>query len=219
MALNLSSSINISPPPGSAFSANLGGDVLVSKSGDAGINLNSTTTNGVAVTRYGTTATGNLWATGINITNSDSRWELYNFGLASSPLIISSGGQVTISEGQTGGYVSKSLGFTNANLTITENRTSYFVHKNTGSSNGSSSSIFNITGVSTVNGTFLDINLRVQKDATTSAINTTAYLYVHGSDMLGAVQVSGTSAVTTNRTVRVVRVNDQWVIIGGIGTY
>ena len=77
--------------------ATFSGDIIVSKSGDAGINLNSTTTNGVAVTRYGTTATGNLWATGINITNSDSRWEIYNFGLASSPLIISSGGDATFS--------------------------------------------------------------------------------------------------------------------------
>ena len=91
--VEISPSGTLSVDSGATFS----GDVTVSKSGDAGINLNSTTTNGVAVTRYGTTPTGNLWATGINITNSDSRWELYNFGLASSPLIISSGGDATFS--------------------------------------------------------------------------------------------------------------------------
>jgi hypothetical protein len=79
-----------------------GGDITVSKSGDSGINVNSTTTNGVAVTRYKTTAAGNLWATGINITNSDSRWEVYNFGLTVSPFRLSnSTGAATFSSSVT----------------------------------------------------------------------------------------------------------------------
>jgi hypothetical protein len=65
------------------------GDITVSKSGDSGINLNSTTTNGTAVTRYQTTAAGSLWATGINITAATSLWEVYNFALGVSPLKIS----------------------------------------------------------------------------------------------------------------------------------
>ena len=74
-----------------------GGDITVSKSGDSGINLNSTTTNGVAVTRYQTTAAGNLWGTGINITAGDSRWEVYNFTLGASPFRISNTGISTFS--------------------------------------------------------------------------------------------------------------------------
>jgi len=80
------------------FSSTLltGGDITVSKSGDSGLNLNSTTTNGVAVTRYKTTAAGNLWGTGINITAGDSRWEVYNFTLGASPFRISNAGVTTI---------------------------------------------------------------------------------------------------------------------------
>jgi len=74
-----------------------GGDITVSKSGDSGLNLNSTTTNGVAVTRYKTTAAGNLWGTGINITAADSRWEVYNFTLGYSPFILSTTGAATFS--------------------------------------------------------------------------------------------------------------------------
>jgi hypothetical protein len=85
--------LTITNAGGSTFS----GDVTISKSGDAGLNLNSTTTNGVAVTRYQTTAAGSLWGTGINITGADSRWEVYNFALGSSPFFIRSNGKVNIS--------------------------------------------------------------------------------------------------------------------------
>ena len=78
-----------------------GGDITVSKSGDSGINLNSTTTNGVAVIRYKTTAAGNLWGTGINITAGDSRWEVYNFTLGASPFRISNAGAATFSSSVT----------------------------------------------------------------------------------------------------------------------
>ncbi len=83
-----------------------GVDITVSKSGDSGINVNSTTTNGVAVTRYKTTAAGNLWATGINITNSDSRWEVYNFALGVSPFRISTTGAATFSSSVTANGIS-----------------------------------------------------------------------------------------------------------------
>jgi hypothetical protein len=73
------------------------GDILVSKSGDSGLNLNSTSANGVAITRYKTTAGGSLWGTGINITAADSRWEIYNYTLAQSPIVISNAGLVGIS--------------------------------------------------------------------------------------------------------------------------
>jgi hypothetical protein len=102
-----------------------GGDITVSKSGDSGINLNSTTTNGVAVTRYQTTAAGNLWGTGINITAGDSRWEVYNFATGVSPFRIASTGAASFAgtgngipliiqdisaaiTGQTAGYIGMS---------------------------------------------------------------------------------------------------------------
>ena len=75
-----------------ACSVLTGDDITISKSGDSGLNLNSTTTNGVAVTRYKTTAAGNLWGTGINITAGDSRWEVYNFALGLSPFRLSNAG-------------------------------------------------------------------------------------------------------------------------------
>jgi hypothetical protein len=93
----LSKQLTIGSTGAATFSSTLltGGDITVSKSGDSGLNLNSTTTNGVAVTRYKTTAAGNLWGTGINITAGDSRWEVYNFTLGASPFILSNAGDAT----------------------------------------------------------------------------------------------------------------------------
>jgi hypothetical protein len=86
MALNLSSSINISPPPGSSFSANLGGDVLITGSlhvsqsiydtddstGTLGQVLSSTVSGSQwvdaagssGITGAGTTGTITKWTTG-----------------------------------------------------------------------------------------------------------------------------------------------------------
>jgi hypothetical protein len=79
----------------SGGTATFSGDVTVSKSGDSGININNTANNGLGILRYQNEGS-NLWGVGINITNTDDRWEVYNFGLNSSPLIISSGGNVGI---------------------------------------------------------------------------------------------------------------------------
>jgi hypothetical protein len=101
-----------------------GGDITVSKSGDSGLNLNSTTTNGVAVTRYKTTAAGNLWGTGINITAGDSRWEVYNFTLGASPFILSNAGAATFSS---------TIG-TAGDITITKGSAASFIANNTSAS-------------------------------------------------------------------------------------
>ena len=92
--LTVTEALAISATGAATFSSTLltGGDITVSKTGDSGLNINSTTTNGVAVTRYKTTAAGNLWGTGINITGADSRWEVYNFTLGASPFILSNAG-------------------------------------------------------------------------------------------------------------------------------
>jgi len=105
-----------------------GGDITVSKSGDSGINLNSTTTNGVAVTRYKTTAAGNIWATGINITNSDSRWEIYNFTLGVSPFRLSTTGAATFSSSVTtsgGGLIANMSNTNTPALTINRSTTGF----------------------------------------------------------------------------------------------
>ena len=141
---------------------------------------------------------------------------------ATSPierLYISPGGQLISYNGQTGGYVRRDSGYVNETATITENRTAYFLYKYSGDANGSSSTTFNITGLSTTNGTWADINIRVRKDATGSAINTVGYIQINGQDMIGGVFASGTAAVQTNRTIRVVRMSDEWIIIGAVGSY
>ena len=133
--------------------------------------------------------------------------------------INTSSGVVTFSNGQTGGYVRRDSGYVNETAVISENRTAYFLYKYSGDGNGSSSTTFNITGLSTANGTWADISLRVRKDATGSAINTVGYIQINGQDMIGAVFASGTGAVQTNRTIRVVRMSDEWIIIGAVGSY
>jgi hypothetical protein len=37
--------------------------------------------------------------------------------------------------------------------------------------------------------------------------------------MIGGVFASGSGAVQTNRTIRVVRMSDEWIIIGAVGSY
>jgi hypothetical protein len=128
-------------------------------------------------------------------------------------------GSLRFSTGQTGGYVRRDSGFVNETANIGENATAYFLYKYTADANGSSTTFFNITGLSNNNGTCADINLRVRKDATASAINTVGYIQINGQDMIGAVFASGTAAVQTNRTIRVVRMSDEWIIIGSVGSY
>jgi hypothetical protein len=128
-------------------------------------------------------------------------------------------GSLRFSTGQTGGYVRRDSGFVNETANITENATAYFLYKYTGTSNGSSTTFFNITGLSNNNGTWGDIHLTVKKDATASAINTVAYIQINGTDMIGPVFASGTAAVQTIRTIRVVRMDGNWTIIGPVGSY
>ena len=123
MALNLSSSINISPPPGSSFSANLGGDVLITGSlhvsqsiydtddstGTLGQVLSSTVSGSQwvdaagssGITGAGTTGTITKWTTGGSVIEDSKIVEveensLFNISISDSKLYISSSGDVGI---------------------------------------------------------------------------------------------------------------------------
>jgi hypothetical protein len=130
---------------------------------------------------------------------------------------LSVAGQLIISAGQTGGYVTSTSGYVNETRTVTTNGTSYYLYKSTGTSNGSSSTIFNITGLSTSNGTFADIYAVAQKDATASGINTNLEVQINGQYMVG-IQAGGTSATTVRNAFRVCRMDGSWIIIGTVRT-
>jgi hypothetical protein len=119
--------------------------------------------------------------------------------------------------GQTGGYVSAFSGYVNETQTITTNGTSYYLRKSTGTSNGSSGTVFNITGLSTSNGTFADIYAIAQKDATGNAINTNLEVQINGQYMVG-IQANGTGANTAISAFRVCRMESSWIIIGTVRT-
>ena len=119
--------------------------------------------------------------------------------------------------GQTGGYVYASSGYVNETQTITTNGTSYYLRKSTGTSNGSSGTIYNITGLSTTNGTFADIYAIAQKDATGNAINTNLEVQINGQYMVG-IQANGTGANTAISSFRVCRMEGSWIIIGTVRT-
>jgi len=117
--------------------------------------------------------------------------------------------------GHIGGYVSAFSGYVNETQTITTNGTSYYLRKYTGNANGSSSTVFNITGLNTANGTFADIYAEAQKDATGNAINTNLEVQINGQYMVG-IQAGGTSANTVRNAFRVCRMESSWIIIGTV---
>lgn len=119
--------------------------------------------------------------------------------------------------GHIGGYVTASSGYVNETQTITTNGTSYYLRKYTGNANGSSTTIFNITGLNTANGTFADIYAVAQKDATGSAINTNLEVQINGQYMYG-IQANGTAANTRICAFKVCRMDSSWVIIGTVRT-
>jgi hypothetical protein len=126
---------------------------------------------------------------------------------------ITNAGQLIAYYGQTGGYNRTDSGYVNETINITANCTAYFFYKYSGGGNGSSSTNFNITGVSTTNGTWLDVCIRARKDATASAINTTAVFQINGSTIDSNV-ANGTGAMQRDKTLRVVRMSDEWIVVG-----
>ena len=121
--------------------------------------------------------------------------------------------------GQTGGYGYYSSGYVNETQTITNNASSYYLIKSTGTSNGSSLTTFNITGMSTTNGTCADIYVIAQKDATAGAINTNITVQINGNTVnLPTLQAGGTGANTVRCSFRVCRMESTWVVIGNPNT-
>jgi hypothetical protein len=151
---------------------------------------------------------------------------------------ITSGGNVLIGGTSSDGYgfqvyaatslngqvkftqVAASSGFANETVAVNGSSASYFLNKDTGTSNGSSTTTFNIGGLSNAAGTIAHITLRVSKAATASAINTVAYVQINSVDMTGEVFVTGTGASTVIKTFTVVyNTTTGWQKIGAIGTY
>jgi hypothetical protein len=125
---------------------------------------------------------------------------------------FSSTGQFVTNYGQTGGYVRVDSGYVNETLAVTNNCISYFFYKYSGGGGGSSTTYFNITGISTTNGTWFDVVLRARKDATGSAINTGAYLQINGAT-IDNITAGGTGAVQIDKRLRIVRMSDEWLIL------
>ena len=147
-----------------------------------------------------------------------ARLTISSTGAATFASTVTAGGQLITSAGQTGGYVAASSGYVNETQTVSTNGTSYYLYKSTGTANGSSSTIFNITGMSTSNGTFADIYAVAQKDATASGINTNLEVQINGQYMVG-IQAGGTSATTVRNSFRVCRMDGSWIIIGTVRSF
>ncbi|MFY7884714.1 MAG: hypothetical protein ACOVOV_07725, partial [Dolichospermum sp.] len=203
--------LNLKVSTGAAtFSSTIdaGGDITVSKSGDAGINLNSTTTNGVAVTRYKTTAAGNLWGTGINITAGDSRWEVYNFGLTVSPFRLSnSTGAATFSANST----TVELNTSSRALKITGKDNFYAIEYTGGTTTGQSYGPYIKAGTNSSDQSFVvqnsagnkdyltvrgDGNVLIGKNTTASA---TVGINLEGSTGFGGFTRGSGAAILVNR--------------------
>jgi hypothetical protein len=148
-------------------------------------------------------------------TSNTLRLTISSTGAATFASTVTAGGQLITSAGQTGGYVAASSGYVNETQTVSTNGTSYYLYKSTGTANGSSSTIFNITGMSTTNGTYADIYAVAQKDATGNAINTNLEVQINGQYMVG-IQAGGTSATTVRNAFRVCRMDGSWIIIGTV---
>ena len=186
--------------------------------GSAATNLliQSSTSNGIGfLTNGGTTFNMFINSTGSVLigTTTDSGYKLDVSGTARVS------GAATFSSGQTGGYVTSTSGYVNETKTVSTNATSYYLIKYTGTSNGSSTTTFDITGMSTTNGTYADIYAIAQKDATANAINTNVGVYINGQSMnLPTIQAGGTAANTVRCSFRVCRMEGTWVIIGNPNT-
>jgi len=176
---------------------------IVIGNGTTGLGSNSTiigTTSTTTTAIYGNLLLGST---------TDSGYKLDVTGTAR----VSSA--VTFSSGQTGGYVTSTSGYVNETRTVSTNATSYYLIKYTGTSNGSSTTTFDITGMSTNNGTYADIYAIAQKDATANAINTNVGVSINGQTInLPTIQANGTGANTVRCTFRVCRMESTWVIIG-----
>jgi hypothetical protein len=208
------------------------GSVLVSGSLNIGSSVTSDDLILTAGTLFGTGNTGfsnrlsdttlylQMPASGFNITDNalNTRFILSSAGAATFSSTVTAGGQLITSAGQTGGYVTSTSGYVNETKTVSTNGTSYYLYKYTGTANGSSSTIFNITGMSTTNGTYADIYAVAQKDATGNAINTNVEVQINGQYMVG-IQANGTGANTVRNSFRVCRMDGSWVIIGTVRSF
>jgi hypothetical protein len=191
-----------------------------------------------------TTGAGN--ANGLDILQSTTDTYIFNrttgmmvFGTSETERMrILSTGQVLVGGTSSDGYgfqvygatslngqvkftqVTANSGFVNETLAVNGSSASYFLNKDTGANNGSSTTTFNIIGLSNAAGTIAHITLRVSKAATASAINTVAYVQINGVDMIGELFVTGTGAGTTIKSFTVVyNTTTGWQIIGAVGTY
>jgi hypothetical protein len=104
-----------------------------------------------------------------------------------------------------GGAVYQSSGFENATYTLTTPATVYSLNKDQGAGVGSSSTTFNITGVSNVDGAFLFIYLRSSN--TVGGVNCGANIQVHGTQLFSAAVQNTTKTITFGAF----RQNGSWV--------
>ena len=118
-------------------------------------------------------------------------------------------------------YVTSTSGYENITNTVSTAGGVYYFVKDSGAGEGSSATTFNITGVPDTDGVGFDLTLVVKKSATVASINTSAIVQINGVTIgeISTVFASGTAAVTTIKTARMVRVGGNWRPMGGIGTY
>lgn len=156
-----------------------------------------------AIDSYGSNSTPSLrFLDGANVRMSlDSTGNLL-VGSVSSP---SNAGNVSAAGWVKGGYVIQSSGYENGNYTITTPATVYAFNKDQGAGGGSSSTVFNITGIPNTDGAWALIYVRSSN--TVGGVNCTAQVQVNGTQVFsGGVQNTTKTAVFT-----VFRANGSWM--------
>jgi hypothetical protein len=123
-------------------------------------------------------------------------------GTTTSP---SNSGNISALGAIKGGAVYQSSGFENGNYTLTTPATVYSFNKDQGAAGGSSTTTFNITGVSNTDGAFLFIYLRCSNTA--GGINCGANIQVHGTQLFSAAVQNATKTITFGAF----RQNGSWV--------
>jgi hypothetical protein len=123
-------------------------------------------------------------------------------GTTTSP---SNSGNISALGAIKGGAVYQSSGYENATYTLTTPAIVYSLNKDQGAAGGSSTTTFNITGVSNADGAFLFIYLRCSNTA--GGINCGANIQVHGT------QLFSSSVQNTTKTISfgAFRQNGSWV--------
>jgi hypothetical protein len=173
------------------FAQNNGGDFYLGRENSAG------TTFGTGTGYSAVLFSGNAYPMAF-FTNNTERMRIASGGLVSTTGSILSGGYVA------GAGYYRSSGMVNETVTVTTEATVYSMNKDSGGGGSSSTSTYNITGLSNTDGSSAIIYVR--NSNTAGGINTTTIVQIHGTQ----VWQGGVQNTTKTASFGVFRQNGAW---------